>query len=149
MTKVVRMAGNVNPLPAKETEYSAGYDLRANGIEIGFLMIPPGESAVIGTGFKFQIPVGSMGLVLSRSGLAAKFGVFVLNAPGLIDADYRGEIKVILHNAGPYPFKINNGDRIAQLVISEYIWQDNISEVGELDPADSRGEAGFGSTGIA
>src|ERR1035437_145960 len=105
-------------LPKKATPGSAGVDLKAwlenedDEIEMG-----PGQTCLIKTGFKWAIPLGFVGMVCSRSGLAAKNSVFVLNAPGIIDSDYRGDVGIILHNAGKDVFKVHNGDRIAQMVI--------------------------------
>ena len=130
-------------LPHYETIASAGMDLRANLSESRILK--PLERSIVGTGLYIELPVGIEAQVRPRSGLAAKKGVTVLNAPGTIDADYRGEIGVILVNISNEDFEINNGERIAQLVISKHEraeWVDSI----ELSDTD-RGEGGFGSTG--
>lgn len=130
-------------LPAYATELSAGMDLKANIAEpvtIGSL-----ERTMVPTGLFMELPEGYEAQIRPRSGLAAKFGVTVANAPGTIDADYRGEIKVILVNLSKEPFTINPGERIAQMVIARYEkieWE----PVGELSDSE-RGAGGFGSTG--
>ena len=130
-------------LPAYQTLGSSGMDLRA-GIEES-IPIGSGEGAVIPTGLKMEIPIGYEGQVRTRSGLAANHGLTVLNSPGTIDADYRGEVKVILMNLGGETVNIDRGDRIAQLVIAP-VTRVVIAEVDEVDET-SRGEGGFGSTG--
>ena len=130
-------------LPHYETIASAGMDLRANLSESRTLK--PLERTIVGTGLFIELPIGIEAQVRPRSGLAAKKGVTVLNAPGTIDADYRGEIGVILVNLSNDDFVINNGERIAQLVIAKHEraeWE----EVQELSETE-RGEGGFGSTG--
>lgn len=131
-------------LPHYETESSAGMDLRAN-LEIA-VTLQPLERAIIKTGLFIELPIGTEAQVRPRSGLAAKKGVTVLNAPGTIDADYRGEIGVILVNLSSESFTVENGERIAQLVIAKHEradWQ----QVEELSSTE-RGEGGFGSTGV-
>lgn len=133
-----------HPTPAYETSSSAGMDLRAN-IESP-INLKPLERAIIKTGLFIALPQGFEAQVRPRSGLAAKHGISVLNAPGTIDADYRGEIGVILVNLSNQNFNINNGDRVAQMVIARYAhtkWE----EVSVLDET-KRGKGGFGSTGI-
>lgn len=130
-------------LPHYETIASAGMDLRANLSEPRILK--PLERSIVGTGLFIELPVGLEAQVRPRSGLAAKKGITVLNAPGTIDADYRGEIGVILVNLSNEDFIVNNGERIAQLVIAkheraEWVKVETLSET-------SRGEGGFGSTG--
>lgn len=130
--------------PSYETASSAGMDLRANITET--ITLKPLERAIIKTGLFIALPPGYEAQVRPRSGLAAKFGISVLNAPGTIDADYRGEIGVILVNLSNENFSINDGDRIAQMIIARYVhtkWE----EVSVLD-VTKRGEGGFGSTGI-
>jgi dUTP pyrophosphatase len=130
--------------PAYETSASAGMDLRAN-IDAP-VTIKPLERTIVKTGLFIALPIGFEAPVRPRSGMAAKFGITVLNTPGTIDADYRGEIGVILVNLSNEEFTINDGDRIAQMIISkhEHIqW----NEVDELDET-GRGAGGFGSTGI-
>lgn len=128
-------------VPRRATPGSAGFDI-ASAEEI---TIAPGTVQAIATGFALAIPEGFEGQVRPRSGLALKHGVTVLNAPGTIDADYRGEVKVILINHGSLPFRIAIGDRIAQLVISE-VTTAVFELVPELDTT-FRGAGGFGSTG--
>ncbi|MBC3845702.1 dUTP diphosphatase [Winogradskyella echinorum] len=130
-------------LPKYETIASAGMDLRASLTESRILK--PLERTIVGTGLFIELPIGTEAQVRPRSGLAAKKGITVLNAPGTIDADYRGEIGVILVNLSNEDFTINNGERIAQLVIAKHERAD-WEEVTELSSTD-RGEGGFGSTG--
>ena len=131
-------------LPHYETEASAGMDLRANLSEERTLK--PLERSIVGTGLFIELPIGYEAQVRPRSGLAAKKGITVLNAPGTIDADYRGEIGVILVNLSNEDFVIQNGERIAQLVIAKHDRAEWIA-VEELSET-VRGEGGFGSTGI-
>ena len=130
-------------LPHYETIASAGMDLRANLSEDRILK--PLERTIVGTGLYIELPIGYEAQVRPRSGLAAKKGITVLNAPGTVDADYRGEIGVILVNLSNEEFTIQNGERIAQLVIAKHERADWI-EVEELSETDI-GEGGFGSTG--
>jgi dUTP pyrophosphatase len=132
-----------HPLPNYETIASAGMDLRANLSEARLLK--PLERSIVGTGLFIELPIGYEAQVRPRSGLAAKKGITVLNAPGTIDADYRGEIGVILVNLSNEDFVIENGERIAQLVIAKHERAEWI-QVNELTET-SRGEGGFGSTG--
>ena len=131
-------------LPSYETLLSAGMDIRANISES--IVLNPLERAIIKTGLFMSLPMGLEAQVRPRSGLAAKKGITVLNSPGTIDADYRGEIGVILINLSQDCFTVNNGDRIAQLVIARHE-QIKWKEVTILDETD-RGEGGFGSTGV-
>jgi dUTP pyrophosphatase len=133
------------PLPAYETAQAAGMDLRAAVPEDAPLILRPGGRFPVPTGFAFALPHGYEAQVRPRSGLAAKHGVTCLNSPGTVDADYRGEVKVILVNLGEEDFTIRRGDRIAQLVIAPVV-QARWTEVAELD-ATVRGDGGFGSTG--
>jgi dUTP pyrophosphatase len=131
-------------LPEYQTALSAGMDLKANTSEP--IVLNPMQRELIPTGIYIQLPEGYEAQIRPRSGLAAKYGITVANAPGTIDADYIGEIKVILINLSKEKFVINPGERIAQMVISKYEkieW----NEVSELEKTD-RGEGGFGSTGI-
>ncbi|MFP4844625.1 dUTP diphosphatase [Winogradskyella sp. PE311] len=131
-------------LPHYETIASAGMDLRASITESRILK--PLERTIVGTGLFIELPIGTEAQVRPRSGLAAKKGITVLNAPGTVDADYRGEIGVILVNLSNEDFTINNGERIAQLVIAKHEraeWE----ETKELSSTE-RGEGGFGSTGV-
>ena len=133
-----------HPLPNYETHASAGMDLRANLIEP--VSLKPLERTIIKTGLFIELPIGIEAQVRPRSGLAAKKGITVLNAPGTIDADYRGEIGVILVNLSNDNFTIENGERIAQLIIAKHEradWEE-VEILGETE----RGEGGFGSTGV-
>ena len=129
--------------PFYATEKSAGMDLKANITEP--ITLGPLERAMVPTGLFIALPDGTEAQVRPRSGLAAKFGISVLNSPGTIDADYRGEVKVILVNMSNEPFEIKPGERIAQMVIARYEKID-WDEVETLDETD-RGTGGFGSTG--
>ena len=133
-------------LPAYETALSAGMDLRAALADGAPVTLAPGERALIETGLSIALPAGFEAQIRPRSGLAYKHGVTVLNTPGTIDADYRGEVKVLLINHGAEPFVISRGMRIAQMVIAPVIqarWQP-VAELSET----ARGAGGFGSTGI-
>lgn len=132
------------PVPAYETAHSAGMDLRA--ALVAPIDLHPGERKLIPTGLKIAVPVGFEAQVRPRSGLAIKQGITMLNSPGTIDADYRGEVMVIAINHGQEAVRFNHGDRIAQLVVAPVV-QVSIREVNELDATD-RGEGGFGSTGV-
>lgn len=146
-----------NPDPAYATEEAAGFDLRANLDEMKnqvdnglvFTTLKGGEFKVIPTGLYFDIPTGFEMQIRPRSGLAAKFGVTVLNSPGTIDSDYTGEIGIILINHGKETFQINHGDRIAQAVISATVAKSVVKMVkaGEIIKETDRGSGGFGSTG--
>ena len=131
-----------NPNPSYETSDSAGMDIRSNKN----ITIKPGSCEIVDTGLFIQLPSGYEAQIRSRSGLAAKNQVIVLNAPGTIDADYRGEVKIILANFSAKDFDVKKGDRIAQMVIAEYE-QAHFENVDFLDTTD-RGAGGFGSTGI-
>ena len=131
-------------LPSYETIASAGMDLRANLTET--ITLKPLERTAVKTGLFIELPIGYEVQVRPRSGLAFKNGITVLNSPGTIDADYRGEIGVILVNLSNQDFVINNGERIAQLIIAKHDRAEWI-EVQELSET-SRGEGGFGSTGV-
>lgn len=133
-----------NDLPAYSTLQSAGMDLRAYLTEPVTLM--PGERKLIGTGLYIALPEGYEAQIRPRSGLALKKGITVLNAPGTIDADYRGEIKVILYNASNEEFIVSSGERIAQMVIAKHE-KANFIEVTSLDETE-RGDGGFGHSGI-
>jgi dUTP pyrophosphatase len=130
-------------LPAQATEGSAGLDLRAAVTEP--VALAPGTHALLPTGLKLALPLGTEGQVRPRSGLAAKHGVTVLNSPGTIDADYRGEVKVILINHGLETFTVERGERIAQLVVARVERVELVPET-ELE-ATARGAGGFGHTG--
>lgn len=131
------------PSPRRASLRAAGYDLRA-AVEENFVLLP-GARAVVPTGISAAIPEGFEGQVRARSGLAARHGIAMVNAPGTIDSDYRGEIAVIVVNLGEEPFTIERGDRIAQLVICPVELCD-FEQVDSLDSTD-RGTGGFGSTG--
>ena len=131
-------------IPAYETEGSAGMDLRAELTES--ITLKPLERAIVKTGLFIALPVGFEAQVRPRSGLAAKKGITVLNSPGTVDADYRGEIGVILVNLSNEDFVINDGERIAQLVIAKHE-RVNWKEVEVLNETE-RGSGGFGSTGV-
>ena len=137
-----------NPNPEYATAGSSGFDLRASLTDA--ITIPTGKRAIVPTGLFFQIPDNFEITVRSRSGLAAKNGVVVLNSPGTIDSDYNGEVKVILINHGEEPFTINNGDRIAQAVLTSVISKSiiNLLQVDKLSTKTERNGNGFGSTGI-
>ena len=130
-------------LPSYATPESAGADLCACLDET--MVIPPSGRVLVPTGLRMEIPSGFEGQVRSRSGLAVKYGIIVLNSPGTIDADYRGELMVVLHNTGTEPFSVSSGDRIAQLIIAPvvkavFLHSDVLSD-------SDRGTGGFGSTG--
>jgi len=144
MTKIqIKKLSNSVSIPKYETPGSSGMDIAAH-VESN-VIINPGEKALISTGFSIAIPRGCEVQIRPRSGLAAKKNITVLNTPGTIDADYRGEIKVILINLGKEKFIIKNGDRIAQMVVCPVV-QANLEEVKELSDT-YRGSGGFGSTG--
>lgn len=130
-------------IPTLGTEHAAGYDLHAQ-LDAP-VVLKPGERRLFQTGLKLSIPPGFVGMVCPRSGLALKHGVTVLNAPGLVDADYRGDVGVILVNLGDKEFTINPGDRIAQITFQHAMRTVFVPAVG-LAPTE-RGEGGFGSTG--
>lgn len=143
--KVKIINRSAHPLPTYATIASAGIDLRASIEEA--ITVNSLESVIIPTGLFMEIPVGYEAQVRPRSGLAAKHGITVLNSPGTIDADYRGEIKVILVNLSKNAFVINNGERVAQMVFAKHeqaVWE----EAEELEET-ARGQGGFGSTGVA
>jgi dUTP pyrophosphatase len=136
------------PLPEYATPHAAGMDLRAALPEGEVCPIAPGERKLIPTGLVMAIPPGFEGQVRPRSGLALRHGVTVLNAPGTIDADYRGEVAVVLINHGQDPFEVRRGDRIAQFLVapvSAWKWQpeNTVAALGDTE----RGDGGYGSTG--
>ena len=140
----VRLLPHASGLPAYATPGAAGLDLRAANSEP--LTLAPGDRGLVPTGLAVAIPKGFEGQVRARSGLALRQGLAVLNAPGTIDSDYRGELKVILVNLGAEPVEIAAGERIAQLVIAP-VARVSVVEVTRLDDS-ARGSGGFGSTGI-
>jgi dUTP pyrophosphatase len=142
--RVLRLPNNHDlPLPSRQTTGSAGFDLASAEPDFA---LAPGERRLVSTGLAIELPPGVEGQVRPRSGLALKYGLTMPNAPGTIDSDYRGELRVILQNGGPSPVTIARGDRIAQIVFARY-------EVPELVDAteleeSARGSGGFGSTGV-
>lgn len=145
LVRIARLShGDDLPLPSPASRGSAGLDLRA-AVE-GDLVLQPRARAQVPTGIRIEIPPGWEGQVRPRSGLAARFGITLLNSPGTIDSDYRGEVQVIVVNLGEEPFTIRRGDRIAQLVIAP-VATIRVEESAELNPT-IRGENGFGSSGI-
>ena len=135
---------SAHPLPAYETAASAGMDLRANLSET--IILKPMERKLVPSGLFIELPVGFEAQIRPRSGLALKHGISILNSPGTIDADYRGEIKILLINFSDTDFEINNGDRIAQMIISRHE-QINWEEV-EILTETVRGSGGYGHTGL-
>ncbi len=144
MTKIlIKKLSKESVIPKYETDGSSGMDIAANIKKK--IEILPGEKVIIPLGFSLSIPKGFEIQIRPRSGLAAKKGISVLNTPGTIDSDYRGEVKVILINLSKEKFIVENGMRIAQMIVSPVI-QAELEEVKEL-PSTSRGDGGFGSTG--
>lgn len=147
MTKTLKITrlphGQGLELPAYQSTQAAGLDLRAANVET--IKLQPGKRAMVPTGLSIALPAGHEGQVRPRSGLAAKHGVTVLNTPGTIDADYRGEVKVILINLGEDTFMIERGMRIAQMIVAP-VTQLLIEEVQQLETTE-RGSGGFGSSG--
>jgi len=135
------------PLPQYHSALAAGLDLLAAVPDDAPVTITPGGRAMIPTGIAIALPRGSEGQVRPRSGLASRHGVTVLNSPGTVDADYRGEIAVILVNLGAEPFVVERGMRIAQLIVAR-VQHARVVESADLD-ATGRGTGGFGSTGVA
>lgn len=135
--------GDSLPLPSYESQGSSGMDLRAGNQEP--IVLQPGEIRLIPTGLAVSIPEGYEAQIRPRSGLALGHGIGIVNSPGTIDSDYRGEIRLILINWGPSPFTVMRGDRIAQMVFCR-VFRAELSEVSELEDT-SRGEGGFGHTG--
>jgi len=135
------------PLPTYQTAFSAGLDLQAAIAPQTTLVIKPGSRELVPTGLAIELPEGFEAQIRPRSGLALKKGVTLVNTPGTIDADYRGEIGVIVINHGAEPFEIVRGDRIAQMIVAPVV-QARLVEVDELSSSD-RGAGGFGSTGVS
>ncbi len=135
------------PLPAYQSAAAAGLDLVAALPHNARLVLEPAGRALVPTGLAIELPEGFEAQIRPRSGLALRHGVTILNAPGTIDADYRGEICVVLINHGAEPFEIVRGDRIAQMVVAPVV-QARLVDVESLSSSD-RGEGGFGSTGVA
>lgn len=132
------------PLPSYDSEGSSGMDIRASVKEP--VVLKPGEIRLIPTGLTVSIPHGYEGQIRPRSGLALKYGIGIINSPGTIDSDYRGEICIIVINWGEHPFTIRRGDRIAQMVMAK-VFRADLIEVDELDYTQ-RGVGGFGHSGI-
>jgi dUTP pyrophosphatase len=144
--RVKRLAhGEGLPLPAYQSAHAAGLDIVAAVPQDAPVTLEPGARALIPTGFALELPVGYEAQVRPRSGLAIKHGVTLLNSPGTIDADYRGELMVIVINHGSEPFPVRRGDRIAQLVVAP-VAAVEVTEVAALG-GTVRGQSGFGSTG--
>lgn len=142
----VRIINNSrHPLPAYETPDSAGMDVRAD-LPDGPVKLRPMQRALIPTGLRMELPQGFECQIRPRSGLALRHGITVLNTPGTIDADYRGEIKIILINLGDEDFVVNDGERICQMIIKRYAHVDWI--LAETLDTSKRGDGGFGSTGV-
>lgn len=144
MLKIKVINKSTHPLPDFSTIHSAGVDIRASLNQS--IIIEPLGRVLIPTGLYLEIPEGYEAQIRPRSGLAIKHGIGVLNSPGTIDADYRGEVKVILVNLSSEPFEITNGDRICQMILNKYErfeWN-NVEVLSETD----RGEGGFGHTGL-
>lgn len=144
MTSVKVINKGHQPLPAYATEMSAGMDLRANLEEP--VTLQPMERKLIPTGLYIALLAGHEAQIRPRSGLALKHGVTVLNTPGTVDADYRGEVKVLLVNLSDVPFVVNDGERIAQMIVAKYE-QVEFVEVEQLDETE-RGAGGYGHTGV-
>ena len=144
--KVYNTSGH--ELPAYATEGAAGFDLRAHLVD-GPIQIEPGKIAFIPTGLHTELPVGTQLKVVSRSGLAKKYRIIVLDAPGIVDSDYRGDLMILLWNTGDDTFTVNDGDRIAQAILMPYYkveWQE-VKQHSDLSKT-KRGRGGFGSTGL-
>jgi dUTP pyrophosphatase len=143
--KITRLKGNKDlPLPEYKSEGSSGMDIRAAVKEP--VQMKPGETCLIPTGLSISVPSGYEAQMRPRSGLALHHGIGMVNAPGTIDSDYRGEIGIIMINWGNEPFTIRRGDRIAQMIISK-VYRAELSEVDTLDTT-YRGQGGFGHTGV-
>ena len=143
--QIKRLENNPDlPLPGYETEGSSGMDIRA-AVD-GHVILNPGEAKLIPTGFAMSIPPGYEGQIRPRSGLALRHGIGMVNSPGTIDSDYRGEISIIMVNWGQKPFAINRGDRIAQMIIGR-VYRADLVDSNSLD-STLRGAGGFGHSGI-
>jgi dUTP pyrophosphatase len=142
--KLLKGKDSAAGLPVRATRGSAGFDLLASNDEP--IIINPGKRALVPTGLVIELAEGFEAQIRPRSGLAWKNGITLLNTPGTIDSDYRGEVKVIVINLGDDPFTVNKGDRIAQMVIAKYL-ECNLEEAGKLS-STRRGSGGFGHSGI-
>ncbi len=134
-----------HPLPMYQTEASAGLDLRANLLE-GSILLKPLQRALIGTGLFIELPIGFEAQIRPRSGLALKHGITVLNTPGTIDADYRGELKVLLVNLSDTDFEVKHGERVAQMIVAKHEqieWEES-----DTLSTTARGAGGYGHTGV-
>jgi dUTP pyrophosphatase len=141
--RVRRLEGNADlPIPARQSPSAAGYDVASADPDFA---LAAGERRLVGTGFAFELPAGTEMQVRPRSGLAIQHGVTVLNAPGTIDPDYRGELRVILHNAGSATVPIARGTRIAQVVFAHFATPELVAV--DVLSESARGTGGFGSTG--
>jgi dUTP pyrophosphatase len=138
----IQLLNDLAQLPSAATFGDAGFDLRSS-VDV---VLEPGDTVPVKTGLAIAIPSNTVALVCSRSGLAATHSVFVLNAPGIVDSGYRGELMAILHNAGKVAFPIKVGDRIAQLMVQHYVAPQ--FELVDTFEATARGAGGFGSTGV-
>ena len=143
LVRIVRLPSNPDlPLPSRQSAHAAGFDVCSAESD---LVLAPGERRAVGTGLAFELPEGYEMQVRPRSGLALKYGITLPNAPGTIDSDYRGELKVILQNGGAEAFPIRRGDRIAQLVFARHETPELLESEAVSETA--RGAGGFGSTG--
>jgi dUTP pyrophosphatase len=143
LVRIARLSSNPDlPLPSRQTAHAAGYDVASAEPDV---VLAPGERRAIGTGLTFELPEGYEMQVRPRSGLALKFGITLPNAPGTIDADYRGELKVILQNGGAESVTVRRGERIAQLVFARHEAPTIVES--ESISGTARGAGGFGSTG--
>ncbi len=145
LTVAIRLLPHAVALPAAATAGAAGLDLAAAVPEDAPVVLAPGARALVPTGLALALPAGAEGQIRPRSGLAARYGVTVLNAPGTVDADYRGEVMVLLVNHGEAPFTVRRGERIAQLVVAA-VAEVRLVAADTLDDT-TRGAGGFGSTG--
>ncbi len=143
--RIMRTSEHTLPTPEYATAGAAAFDLRANTGDAE-IIIPCGKSAAVPTGFAFEIPCGYVGIVCARSGLAAKNGICLSNGIGVIDSDYRGEVKVLLTNLSDKDFCVTHGMRVAQMMIMPYAFA-ALAETDSLSDTE-RGEGGFGSTGV-
>ncbi len=141
--KIKKLSHYKGDLPGYQTELASGFDVRAQLADV--ILLNPGERAMIPTGLSFEIPIGFEIQSRPRSGLAYKHGISIVNTPGTIDADYRGEVKIILINHGTEPFEIKDQERVAQLILAPVV-QAHFQLVEELSDT-IRGSGGFGSTG--
>jgi len=142
-TAMIKLVSTVHPVPSRATSGAAGHDIRANGEYI----IASGAMAVVSTGIYLDILPGMFGLLVSRSGLATKFGITLVNGIGIIDSDFHGEVLVAIVNNGRDQFTINHGDRVAQLLFLT-VAAPNLVQVSDISTSTDRDPSGFGSTGV-